>query len=142
MTSTVGRRQVNTFYPSAQVPINYGSRMSRRASDKSSNRGNVMLAKFIIIAVVAVFVLIGLQAYTATLQHANNILVQDNQYLQAEIDSIKSQIVEETKVTRIEKIATNKYGMVYPTSDNCISICEGKENGKNLAAAIKSEAYN
>lgn len=142
MTSTVGRRQVNTFYPSAQVPINYGSRMSRRASDKSSKKGNVMLAKFVIIAIVAVFVLIGLQAYTATLQHANNILVQDNQYLQAEIDSIKSQIVEETKVTRIEKIATNKYGMVYPTSDNCISICEGKENGKNLAAAIKSEAYN
>lgn len=142
MTSTAGSRQVNVFHHSAQVSMNYGSRKSRRVAKKSNKKENVILAKFIIITVVAVFVLIGLQAYTATLQHANNILIQDNQYLQAEIDSIKSQIVEETKVTRIEKIATNKYGMVYPTSDNCISICEVKENEKNLASAIKSEAYN
>ena len=100
------------------------------------------LYKIIAISLLAIFVLIGLQAYTATLQHVNNVLVESNAMLQAEIDSMESQIVEETKVTRIEKKARTKYGMVYPTSDNCVTIHEDEEMGDNLAATIRKEAYN
>ena len=94
------------------------------------------------VIIIAIFVLIGLSAYAASLQHANNVLVEENQYLQAEIDSLNSRIVEETKVTRVEKIATEEYGMIYPTTDNCIVISEDAETGENLAAVIRSEAYN
>ncbi len=100
------------------------------------------LYKIIAVSLLAVFVLIGLQAYTATLQHANNVLAENNAMLQAEIDSMESQIVEETKVTKIEKTAREKYGMVYPTSDNCITIHKDEEMGDNLAATIRKEAYN
>ena len=100
------------------------------------------LTKIVVIALLAVFVLVGLQAYTATLQHANNVLAEDNAYLQAEIDSMQAEIVEETKVTKIEKTATKKYGMVYPTSDNCVTIHEGEDTADNLAATIRAEAYN
>jgi cell division protein FtsL len=93
-------------------------------------------------AIAGLFILIGLRAYGATIQHENNELIRDNQYLQAEIDSLKSQIIEETKVTRIEKVATSEYGMVYPTSDNCVRIKSDKEDRENLAALIRSEAYN
>ena len=67
---------------------------------------------------------------------------QENAYLQAEIDSLNSQIVEQTKVTRVEEVATKEYGMVYPTSDNCIVINENEESSTSLAASIRSEAYN
>jgi cell division protein FtsL len=70
------------------------------------------------------------------------VLTQENAYLQAEIDSLNSQIVEQTKVTRVEEVATKKYGMVYPTSDNCIVIDESEESSSNLAAEIRSQAYN
>ena len=107
---------------------------SRRASR------NMILTMVALMA--AVFVLVGLSAYAASIQHANNVLTQENAYLQAEIDSLNSQIVEQTKVTRVEEVATKEYGMVYPTSDNCIVINENEESSSSLAATIRSEAYN
>lgn len=107
---------------------------SRRASR------NMILTMVALMA--AVFVLVGLSAYAASIQHANNVLTQENAYLQAEIDSLNSQIVEQTKVTRVEEVATKEYGMVYPTSDNCIVINENEESTTSLAASIRSEAYN
>ena len=92
--------------------------------------------------VLAVFILVGLSAYAASIQHANNVLTQENEYLQAEIDSLRIQIVEETKVTKVEEIATTKYGMVYPSSENCVILNEKAENSRSLAASIRSEAYN
>ena len=107
---------------------------SRRASR------NMILTMVALMA--AVFVLVGLSAYAASIQHANNVLTQENAYLQAEIDSLNSQIVEQTKVPRVEEVATKEYGMVYPTSDNCIVINENEESSTSLAASIRSEAYN
>ncbi len=92
--------------------------------------------------VLAVFILVGLSAYAASIQHANNVLEQENAYLQAEIDSLKSQIVEETKVTKVEEIATTKYGMVYPSAENTVVINENADGSQSLASSIKSEAYN
>ena len=68
--------------------------------------------------------------------------IRARSYTQAEIDSLNSQIVEQTKVTRVEEVATKEYGMVYPTSDNCIVINENEESSTSLAASIRSEAYN
>ena len=118
----------------AAAHSNYGRAATTALSGKA--------IKLIAIALFAVFVLVGLQAYTATLQHTNNVLQSENEYLQAEIDSLNSQIVEETKITKIEKTATKKYGMVYPTSENCITIEEDEPVGENLAATIRGEAYN
>ena len=58
---------------------------SRRASR------NMFIA--VATVVLAIFLLVGLSAYAASIQHANNVLVEENEYLQAEIDSLKSQIV-------------------------------------------------
>lgn len=120
----------------------------RAAANKSIRRearsslNSRSLVKLIAVALLVIFTLVSLQAYTATLQHANITLQEENAYIQAEIDSMQSQIVEETKVTKIEKTARKKYGMVYPTSDNCVTIHEEDEMADNLAATIRSEAYN
>ena len=126
-----------------------GAARTQVATSQKSIRGTAgisesgkRLSKYVALALLAIFVLVGLQAYTATLQHANNVLQENNAYLQAEIDSMESQIVEETKVTKIEKTARKKYGMVYPTSDNCVTIHIDDEAGDNLAARIRKEAYN
>ena len=126
-----------------------GTAASRTAVKDNSIRGykelsisNKNLLRLILVGLLLIFVLVGLQAYTATLQHANNVLEEENSYLQAEIDSMENQIVEETKVSKIEKTARKKYGMVYPSSENCVTIHEDEEMGNNLAATIRSEAYN
>lgn len=116
----------------------------KRSTTRSKRSGRVSRNLFILTAavVLAVFILIGLSAYAANLQHANNVLEEQNSLLKAEIGSLNSQIVEETNVTKVEKLATEEYGMVYPTSENCITISEDSDSGDNLAATIRSEAYN
>ena len=98
--------------------------------------------RLLTVIMIGIFVLIGMRSYAAIIQHENNLLIEQNEYLQAEIDSLSSQITEETNVTRIEKIATQKYGMVYPSVDNCIVLSTGGDKARNLASTIRSEAYN
>ena len=116
-----------------------GVRVQGRTRSKRASR-NLFLA--ISSIVLAVFILVGLSAYAASIQHANNVLMEENEYLQAEIDSLNSQIVEATKITKVEEVAKKKYGMVYPSPENCIVINENTENSQNLAVSIRSEAYN
>jgi len=113
-----------------------------RAAGIRADRKSVI--KLLAVFMLGVFVLIGMRSYAAIIQHENNVLAEENAYIQAEIDSLNSQIVEETKVTRIEKVATEDYGMVYPTPENCIRLGDGEddESDKGLADAIRNEAYN
>lgn len=101
------------------------------------------LIKFLAVVMLGVFVLIGMRSYGAIIQHENNVLAEENAYIQAEIDSLNSQIVEETKVTKIERMATEDFGMVYPTPENCIRLGDGDDSDgdKGLADAIRTEAY-
>jgi cell division protein FtsL len=138
-TGTINRLDLNNMQNGS---VTVGRTLSEAERRKRIIRDRRFVARITIMAIAGLFILIGLRAYGATIQHENNELIRDNQYLQAEIDSLKSQIIEETKVTRIEKVATSEYGMVYPTSDNCVRIKSDKEDRENLAALIRSEAYN
>ena len=117
------------------------SRAERIRADriKADRKSAVRLLAVIIIGV---FVLVGMRSYAAIIQHENNVLQQQNEYLQAEIDSLSSRITEQTNVTKIEKIATEKYGMVYPSADNTVVLSSGADENRNLASVIRSEAYN
>lgn len=110
-------------------------RRSREARDRRRMFRIVSLILF------AIFILVGMRAYCANLQHANNELIRQNGYLEAEIDSLNSQLIEQTNVTAIEKIATNDYGMIFPTADNVIYLGDSEDKEDSLAAVIKSEAY-
>ena len=127
---------------SSKAQVNTQSSSKRTAFAGLSKEAKVLI-KWVAVVLAAIFVFVGLQAHIASLQYENNTLTNDNAYIQAEIDSLESQIVEETKVTSIEKIATEKYGMVYPTAENCITIKEDKPvKDNNLAVKIKKRAYN
>ena len=98
--------------------------------------------RILAVVMIGIFVLVGMRSYAAIIQHENNILVRENEYLQAEIDSLQSQIVDETRVTRIEKVATQQFGMVYPSAENVVKLGNVASEVNNLAGAIRSEAYN
>lgn len=98
--------------------------------------------RLLAVLLIGVFVLVGMRSYAAIIQHENNLLIEQNEYLQAEIDSLNSALIEETKVTRIEEVATQKYGMVYPTAENCVNLSSKEDKARNLASVIRSEAYN
>ena len=110
----------------------------RKARVAKDRRRMIRIAALILFAI---FILVGMRAYCANLQHANNELIKENGYLEAEIDSLNSQLIEQINVTTIEKIATDDYGMVFPTADNVIVLEEGEKQDDSLAAVIKSEAY-
>ena len=131
MTNISSRTQVNT------------KASSKRKAFAGLSKEAKILIKCVAVGLAFIFVLVGFQAHIASLQYENNTLANDNAYIQAEIDSLESQIVEETKVTSIEKTATEKYGMVYPTAENCITIKQDKPvANNNLASKIKKRAYN
>lgn len=112
------------------------------AKKKKINRVSRNFVILLASAALLLFAVVGMSAYAAVLQHANNALEKDNSYIQAEIDSLNSQIVEETKVTKIEQTATGEYGMIYPSAENCVYIDENSDGAANLASTIKGEAYN
>lgn len=117
-------------------------KMNVRKEETKNMKQRKQLIKLISLVMLGIFVLVGMRSYAAIIQHDNNVLMEENAYIQAEIDSLSSQIVEETKVTKIEQVATTKYGMVYPTPDNCVKLSDNESEEQGLAAAIRSEAYN
>ena len=111
-------------------------RADRRKADRRS------AVRILSVIIIGIFVLVGMRSYAAIIQHENNTLIEQNEYLQAEIDSLSSQITAETRVTRIEKVATEQYGMVYPSTENCVTLSAETPDAQNPASVIRSEAYN
>ena len=111
-----------------------------RADRKRADRRSAV--RILTVIIIGIFVLVGMRSYAAIIQHENNVLERENEYIQAEIDSLQSQIVEETRVTRIENVATEQFGIVYPSVENVVKLGNAESEVKNLASAIRSEAYN
>ncbi|MBQ6623861.1 MAG: hypothetical protein IJH57_04505 [Mogibacterium sp.] len=140
MTSnaTVGRiKGINKPDYKAPAEVNLDAvRRKRIANDRKR------LIRVAAIVLLGIFVLVGMRAYCAYMQHANNELIKENSYLQAEIDSLNSDLSKEYKVTKVEEVAVDKYGMVFPTAENTINLGNANDEDNSLAQAIRSEAYN
>lgn len=140
MTSnaTVSRiKGINKPNYNAPAEVNLDAvRRKRIANDRKR------LIRVAAIVLLGIFVLVGMRAYCAYMQHANNELIKENSYLQAEIDSLNSDLSKEYKVTKVEEVAVDKYGMVFPTAENTINLGKANDEDNSLAQAIRSEAYN
>ncbi len=87
-------------------------------------------------------ILVVLTAYAAELRCENNKLIDDNQALQGEIDTLNVQIKSANNIEHIEKVATEKLGMVRPNEGECIYVSDKDAPGGNFAMAIREQAYN
>ena len=99
-----------------------------------------------ILTVVAIgfvcIMLVLLTAFAAELRHQNNALIKQNKALQGEVDTLDVQIQAKTSIARIEDVAMNELGMVYPTSEECVYLTEDDAPEGNFAAVLKEDAYN
>lgn len=98
--------------------------------------------KLILTGAILMLGVVFMAAYSANLQQKNNALKAQNEIVQAEIDSLNEQINDASSIEKVEKIATEKYGMVQPDESNYIRIKDKKNNSGDLADTIKKEAYN
>lgn len=98
--------------------------------------------KLILTVAILMLGVVFMSAYSANLQQKNNALKAQNEIVQAEIDSLNEQINDASSIEKVEKIATEKYGMVQPDESNYIRIKDKKSNSGDLADTIKKEAYN
>lgn len=132
-----------------QVASNTAGTFNNRAAMKrTSTKGKVnkksnawmVFTAFIVVVLCLLTVL--LSAMAANFNQQNNELKKKNDYIQAEIDSLNIKIGDASNIDKIEKTATEKYGMIHSESQNCITVGDSKESSKtNLASAIKDEAY-
>ena len=123
--------------------MNGGVRVERRSSSNINRstraKQNSRMLAIVVIAGIMCLMMVVMSAFAANLNQENNQLQKKNDYIQAEVDSLNTKINDASK---IEKTATEKYGMVHSESQNCITIGDSKSSSKtNLASAIKDEAY-
>lgn len=110
--------------------------------NKRVSKDRKSLVKIATLLLACIFVLVGMRAYCAYVQHANNVLIEENNLIRAEIDSLERELSDKSNVSNIEKVAVENYGMVFPTSDNVINLAEEGVSEESLAETIRSEAYN
>lgn len=136
---------VASYVGNSNINGNTNDYKGRSAVSKPNNLASYrVIALAILLAAGLVMLLVTFSTMSAKLQTENNELMQQNSNLEANIDSLNEQIVEQTKIETITTVAVEKLGMVYPTSDNCINIDDSSsDNGsRSLAEAIKNEVYN
>ena len=142
------RRECFTMTTAAGVAnqVSGQSVVRRRQNTKLKMRADAIQRSKALLLVLAAFALclaiVFMSAFAANLKRENNQLQSSNEYLQAEIDSLKNQIGDSTNISKIETEATGTLGMVHPDSQNCITISKSKTTKTDLAATIKEEAYD
>ncbi len=100
-------------------------RAQRRAKTIRAIIGiNIILSVILIISMIV--------SYTDMVSISSSIVVmeQDNEDLSTQLSSLENTIKPYSSQNRIEKIAKNRLGMVYPTKENIVEI---KSDGKSLS---------
>ena len=83
-----------------------------------------------------------MSALAAEIRHENNLLINENEELSGEVETISVKIKSVNSVEHIEKVAREDLGMIYPESDQCVAVTDKDAPGANFAAVIKKQAYN
>lgn len=138
MTNNAAVANQGVMNPSYTAPMEIKLDAVRRRRVSKDRRSLVKIATLIL---ACIFILVGMRAYCAYVQHANNVLIEENNLIRAEIDSLGREISEKSNVSNIEKVAVENYGMVFPTSENVINLAEETASEESLAETIRSEAY-
>ena len=100
-----------------------------------------ILSSAIMIGIICILMVV-FAAYSAELRCENNALITANEALQGEIDTLNVKIKSVNNIDHIEKIATQKLGMVYPSEGECIYISEDDKPEGNFAMVLKEQAYH
>lgn len=95
----------------------------------------------VIIGLICIIMVV-VTAYAAELRVENNGLISENEAVQGEIDTLNIKIKSANNIEHIEKVATQKLGMVYPSEGECVYLKDSDAPEGNFAMVIKEQAYN
>ncbi len=107
---------------------------------KAQDRRKLLAAIGVILLILVADVM--LTALAAEMRQENNILMTSNETLQGEVDTLNVKIKTASSVDHIEELATEKYGMVHPTSEQCVYITGEDRPEADFASVIRREAYD
>lgn len=106
----------------------------------NSQEKRKIITAIIIVGVMMIFWVV-LNAYAAQIRSENNALITKNEALQGEVDTLTVNLKTSNSIEHIEYVAKNKYGMIYPTSDQRIYITDKDKPDENFATVIREQAY-
>ncbi|MBP3815719.1 MAG: cell division protein FtsL [Firmicutes bacterium] len=100
-----------------------------------------IIYSILLIGVICVFIVV-LTAYATELRVENNRLIEEIEVLQGEVDTLNVEIKQANNIERIESVAIQQLGMVYPDSDQCVYLSQEESPAGSLAMVIRENAYN
>lgn len=100
-----------------------------------------LLALTVVTGVICIGLIIT-TAYAASIKYDTNQLIKENNALEAEIENLNVQIYSVNNIEAIEKKATNKLGMKYPSSKKIVYLTEDDMPDKGFAETLRKQAYN
>lgn len=107
-----------------------------------SAKDKVRLLVLTVIVGVLCISLIVTTALAASIKYETNKVIKENNAIQAEIENLNVKIYSSNNIEAIEKVATKKLGMVYPSSKKIVYLKKDEKPDKGFAATLKEEAYN
>ncbi len=99
-----------------------------------------LLALTVILGAMCIAIIISV-AFAATLQYQINRITQENTEISREIEDINIKLQTANSVTVLEKKASGKLGMKYPSASQIVYVSDITAP-KDFAATVKEEAYN
>ena len=99
----------------------------------------------LLLIIVTGVVLIGMiitTSFAAQIKYNTNKMLEENHLLEAEIGNMTVELYAATSIDTVEKSATGKLGMVYPTNEQIIYIDGDKVPEDGFAQTMKKQAYN
>jgi cell division protein FtsL len=99
-----------------------------------------LLALTVILGVMCIAIIIS-AAFAATLQYRINRITLENTEISREIEDINIKLQTANSVTALEKKASGKLGMKYPSASQIVYVSDITAP-KDFAATVKEEAYN
>ena len=100
-----------------------------------------IMAAIILVGAISITIVV-MSAFAAELRRDNNRLINENEELSGEVETISVKIKSKNSIDHIEKVAKKELGMVYPTSEQMVQVTEKDSPGANFASTIKKQAYN
>lgn len=107
-----------------------------------TNQDKKRILKGAVLIGIICIIMVVVTAYSAELKCENNELLTSNEAIQGEIDTLNVEIKSANNIEYIEKMATEKLGMVYPSEGECVYVTEDDIPEKNFAMVIREQAYN
>ncbi len=99
-----------------------------------------LLALTVILGAMCIAIIISV-AFAATLQYQINRITLENTEISREIEDINIKLQTANSVTVLEKKASGKLGMKYPSASQIVYVSDITAP-KDFAATVKEEAYN